>query len=105
MGPFLKVGEDRDKKVSDFREPISAIAKWYLVQELTAEDAARELGLAGAKLLAARVEANERLQQVGLFPLSRDGTIKREAWETLDFVISPFQEAARELKLGTPARN
>jgi serine/threonine-protein kinase len=102
--PFLKVGEDAKKDIRDFPEPISAIARWYINQELGLEEAARELRLADAKVLQGAIQANPRLQELGLFPLARGATIKREVWETLEFLNSPFQEAARELKQGTPKR-
>ena len=48
-------------------------------------------------------EANDRLRELGLLPLTqKGGTIKREVWESLSLGNSPFQEAARILKLGTP---
>lgn len=103
-GPFLKVGEEASKPIGDFPEPISAIARWYLHQELTLEEAARELGLSDPKVLQAAVQANPRLQMIGLFPLAKGNTIKREVWEDTAFLLSPFQEAARELNLGTPLR-
>jgi serine/threonine-protein kinase len=104
MGPFLKAGDDREKDIRDFPEPVSALARWYLLQELTLEDAAVELGLQDAQKLQAAVENNPRLAELGLGPLVRGATIKRERWESLKFFISPFQETARELAVGTPKR-
>jgi serine/threonine-protein kinase len=104
MGPFLKTGADKDKDIRDFPEPISALARWYLVQELGAEEAARELGLPDVKKLQVAIQANGRLEELGLGPLAQDASIKRETWETLKSFVSPFQEAARELKTGTPKR-
>jgi serine/threonine-protein kinase len=104
MGPFLKVGDDRDRDVRDFPEPVSALARWYLLQELTLEDAAVELGLRDAKRLQAAIENNPRLAELGLGPLVRGATIKRERWESLKFFLSPYQETARALELGTPKR-
>ena len=104
LGPFLKVADDARKDIRDFTEPISAIGRWYLVQELTLADAARELGLEDGKSLQGIIQANPRLQELGLYPLTKGHTIKREVWESLEFITAPFQEAARELKLGTPVR-
>jgi len=101
MAPFLKVGADAKKDIADFPEAISATARQYVLQELKVEEAARELGVAPLKLQAV-IEANVRLRELGLFPLTKNATIKREVWENLDFVISAYQEAAREMKLGTP---
>ena len=105
MGRFLQVGPDAKRPIEDFKEPISAIARWYLNQELTLDEAARELGIDEPKRLAGSIEANTRLQELGLYPLSRGHTIKREVWEDTQFLVSPFQDAARELKLGTPKTN
>jgi serine/threonine-protein kinase len=102
IAPFVKVGPDAGKDVRDFPEPISAIARWYLVQELTAVEAAGELGLQDAKLLEGAIAANPRMQEFGLFPLARGHKLKREVWENTEFSFSPFQHAAKELKLGTP---
>jgi serine/threonine-protein kinase len=101
-GRFLKVGADAGKDVKDFPEPISAIARWYLVQELTSTEAAAELGLADARTMEGAIKANPLLQRDGLFPLARGHTLKREVWESTEFSFSPFQRAAKELKLGEP---
>ena len=101
-GKFLKVGPDAGKDIRDFPESISAIARWYIHQELTAVEATRELGLKDAKELQGAIKANPRLQELGLFALANTGTVQREVWESLDFLTSPYQDAARELKLGTP---
>ena len=102
MGPFVRVGEDAKKSIEDFPEPISAIARWYLLQEMTLEEAASEVGLKDSKVLQATIQANPRLQELGLYPLAKGTTIKREVWENTAFVFSPFQEAARELRQGVP---
>jgi serine/threonine-protein kinase len=101
-GPFLKVGADAGKDMKDFPEPISDIARWYLVQELTSTEAAAELGLTGPKILEGAIQANPLLQRDGLFPLTQEHTLKREVWENTEFSFSPFQRAAKELKLGEP---
>ena len=54
------------------------------------------------KLLEGSILANPRLQALGLFPLARGHNLKREVWENTEFSFSPFQHAAKELKLGTP---
>jgi mono/diheme cytochrome c family protein len=102
--PFLNVGADGAKDVRDFPESVSAIARWYLLEELGLEEAVRELRLQDSKLLQEAVRHNRRLRELGLFPLERGGTVKREVWEDLNSLTSPFQEAARELKQGTPKR-
>src|SRR5262249_27979329 len=103
-GPFLKVGGDRDKDVKDFAEPVGAVARLYLLREVGAAEAAYELGLPDARRLQGAIDSSERLRELGLRPLSRGGTIKREVWESLSGLISPYQEAAGVLEVGTPKR-
>ena len=105
IGKLLKIGPDAGTDIKDFPEPISAIGRWYLTQELTSTEAARELGLEDSKQLEGAIAANPRLQELGLFPLTRGNTIKREVWEHTEFLISPAQEAFFQLKLGTPQTN
>lgn len=103
MAPFVaQKGQAVD--VKDFPEPVSHIARWYISQELTATETASELGLDDPRIFQGAVQANPRLQELGLFPLTNNGTIKREVWEFQEFITSPFQDAARELKLGTPVK-
>jgi serine/threonine-protein kinase len=101
-GRFLKVGADAGKDIKDFPEPVGAIARWYLAQELTSTEAAAELGLADAKTLEGAIKANPLLQRDGLFSLAQGHTLKREVWESTEFSFSPYQRAAKELKLGEP---
>ncbi len=100
---FLKVGDDQDKDIKQFPEPVGAIARLY-VKDMSADEVALELGVEDAKQLQAMVRANAKLRQLGLGPLVQGAKIKREAWESLKGFNSPFQEAARELELGTPFR-
>ncbi|MCI0455624.1 MAG: hypothetical protein L0Z62_01425 [Gemmataceae bacterium] len=102
VAPFLKGDGSRD--IRSLPEPISAIARWYLLQELGALEAAHELGEPDPKRLQAALEHNPQLQRLGLGPLTQGATIKRETWESLKGFISPFQEVARALKRGTPKR-
>jgi serine/threonine-protein kinase len=101
---FLKVGPNKDKDLRDFAEPIGVIARQYILRELGLDEAAYELGLPDAKGLQLALTANERMRELGLLPLAKGGTIKREVWESLERFISPFQEAASALELGTPKR-
>jgi serine/threonine-protein kinase len=101
-GPFLKVGPDAGKDIKDFEEPVGKVARAYLLKEVSAADAAYELGLSDLKLLQTAIKANDRLRILGMSPLARGGSVKREAWETMEGLISPFQEAASVLEVGTP---
>jgi serine/threonine-protein kinase len=102
---FLAAGEDKGKKFPDFtNEPIGAVARAYLLKELSLPEAAYEVGLPEPGKLAAAVQLNGRLRAIGLGPLGANATIKREVWESLEGFISPFQEVALTLELGTPVR-
>ena len=98
---YLKVGSDAKKDIYDFRESVTEVARTYVLQEMKLVDCARELGVAPADLLAT-IKNNPLLRERGLYPLTQGSTIKREVWENLDFIMSAYQEAAREMKLGTP---
>jgi serine/threonine-protein kinase len=106
IGPYFRVGADKNRDVRDFPEPVGPLARLYINKEISLAEAAAELGLKDPKLLQGAIRANQALrQQLGLGPLMNDdGTIKREAWETLRHFTSPFQELARCLDLGTPLR-
>jgi len=104
MGPFLKVGSDENKDLRDFPEPIGAVARLY-VKDLGPEEVALELGLSEPEKLKTLLQANRKLREtLGLGPLIQGNAIKRETWHSLEGLVSPFQEAARELDLGTPLR-
>ena len=47
--------------------------------------AAADLG----PVLQGAIEANPRLQELGLLPLARGHTVKREVWEDTAFLLSP----------------
>ena len=102
IGPFLKVGEAKDRNIRDFTdEPVAKIARLYN-RDLTLADAAFELGIADPKRLQSAIEDNDRLRQLGLGTLAKGGLIKREAWASVKDRISPFQRAAFELDRGAP---
>ena len=102
MGPFLRVDGDSKRDIRDFPEPIGLVARQYVLKEVTLEDAALELGLAGRQRLRIAIENNPRLIALGLRPLAAGATIKRETWQSREALISPFQEAASALELGVP---
>lgn len=102
MGPFLKVGPDQARSIRDFTdEPIGRVVRAYN-RDLLLADVAAELGMADSKRLAAAVEDNERLRQLGLGALTQGGAVKRDAWASLKQRLSPFQRAALELDRGAP---
>jgi serine/threonine-protein kinase len=102
IGPFLKVGAEAAKSIRDFTdEPVGRVVRAYN-RDLVLADVAAELGMADSKRLAAAVEDNERLRQIGLGALARGGAVKRDAWASLKQRLSPFQRAALELDRGAP---
>jgi serine/threonine-protein kinase len=100
-GPFLRVEEDKDRKIGEFPEPVGAIARLY-VKDLNLDDAAFELGIEDPNVLRTMIESNQALARLGLRPLLNGGTIKRDLWSSLKFTTSKFHEVARQLSLGTP---
>lgn len=105
VGPFLKVGEDAGKKLTEFEEPIAVVAKPHTVFDISLEDAALELGLRREESarLKTVIEGNDVLREkFALAPLAQGGVIKRQAWESLTEGLSPCQRAARALNIGEP---
>jgi serine/threonine-protein kinase len=103
-GSFLQTGEDKDKPIKDFAEPIGAIARFHY-RDLGAEEAAYELGIESPEELKTAVKFNPHLKRLGLGPLLDGNKIERTEWESREFVTSPFQETARVLDRGTPYIN
>ena len=100
---ILCAGADAAADIRSFPEPVGAIARLYL-KDIGTVEAACELGLADPTELQIFIRANPRLRELGLGPLADGERIKRAAWESVEGFTSPFQEAARELELGTPFR-
>jgi serine/threonine-protein kinase len=101
VGPFLLVGADKDRPIRELPEPVGEVARTYALVDLGATEAALELGLEKLDSLPDLIRALPKLRRLGLGPLASGGLVKREEWEVIDGV-SLFQEAARELGLGTP---
>jgi hypothetical protein len=100
-GPFLRVGADRGKRLEDFEEPVRLVALKYL-DEVTLEQAARELGIVNPQTLKRTIAGSERLQRLSLGLLADGTPIKRESWEEAIRVQSLFQSVALLLARGTP---
>jgi serine/threonine-protein kinase len=104
MGPFLQVGEDAQRPIESFDEPIGKIARYYRSDDLDAPAAAAELGVESPERLIGAIEGNRTLRGYGLGPLAQPGGhVKRGDWEKLEG-NSVMQRTARELELGTPCR-
>lgn len=104
MGPFLKVGADKERPIKSFPEPIGALARFYQ-KDLELEDVAAELGMADPRELQLLIKSNSVLRDLGLGPLLQGAAIKRSHWHSRDKSSSPFQRTALELGLGTPHRS
>jgi Planctomycete cytochrome C len=103
-GPFLKVGEDKDKPIRAFPEPISTVAKLYQ-KDLGPEEMVAELGLKDVDELKRLVQDNLQLRKLGLGVFLGSGAVKRTEWDSLkDRTLSTFHQAAVELGRGTPYR-
>lgn len=104
MGSFLQVGADAKKEMKSFPEPIGTIARYYQ-KDLEIDDVASELGFEDVKELQILIKSNQRLLQYGLGPLLQGAAIKRSHWQTLEKSLSPFQQSASEMQIGTPHRS
>jgi len=102
MGRYLKVGADQKKDIREFTdEPIGRAARAYH-RDLSLDDAAVELGFEDGRQLAAAINGNDRLRQLGLGALVNGGSMKRSAWASQNQRLSPFQRASSELDRGSP---
>jgi hypothetical protein len=98
-GPFLKVGGDKGRAITEFAEPISEVVRIYL-KDMTLEAAAAELGFDTPEALRGRIEGNYRLREIGLGPLLENGGLKRQLWQRTP--LSLFNQVGFELKLTKP---
>lgn len=104
MGPFLQVGADANKDIKSFPEPIGTIARYYQ-KDLEFDDVVSELGIEDTKEFQILIKANNKLRELGLGPLLQGASIKRSHWQTLEKSLSPFQQSAAEMQIGTPHRS
>ncbi|MFG0294441.1 MAG: c-type cytochrome domain-containing protein [Maioricimonas sp. JB045] len=103
VGKFLQVGDDRDRDLQSFPEPISAVVTRYQA-DLGPQTVAAELWLDDSAELERIVETNSRLKTLGLGPLAGGATIKRQSWDALSGGVSTFQLGASALDIGIPHR-
>jgi serine/threonine-protein kinase len=102
MGAFLKVGPDANKDIKEFKEVVGPIARRYLLAEVSVADACLELGVKEKAMVETAIKASDELRRLGLLPLAQGRSVKREVWESRKGLISPFQQTAHKLELGTP---
>lgn len=95
-GSFVKVGEDQDKPIRLFEEPIASVARLYF-KDLAPTSVAAELGFPDVKSLEDAVRGNPRFIELGLGPVLQGEPIKRELWEAPG--LSLFHQVIAELKL------
>lgn len=106
VAPYLfkggKVEGDLVGAIDKMPEPINEIARKYQ-REMTAEEAAMELGLQSADDLRAAIRISQQLQELGLGALAEEGrTIPRAMWDTLEeSSASIYQRAAQALGIGS----
>ena len=104
LSPYLRIGPDKNKDIKEFPEVVSILGSQYLKGTVFVEQAALELGLEVADLKAS-IKTNGKLRDtLGLKTWTAGGQLKRQTWESVRTVYSPYQEAAAELQLGTPVR-
>ena len=98
------MGDDQDKDIRAFPEPIAAIAMQY-IKDITAEQAAFELGLADPPKLA-----EPREEQLGAarawawapWPTAKRSSVRHGT--PCGKFLSQFHRAASQLDVGTPHR-
>jgi serine/threonine-protein kinase len=103
-GPFLQAGADANKDIKGFPEPIGTLARYYQ-KDLELDDVASELGIEDTKEFQNLIRSNPKLRQLGLGPLLQGASIKRSHWQSLEKQLSPFQQSAFEIQIGTPHRS
>jgi mono/diheme cytochrome c family protein len=102
IGPYLKVGDDAKRSVTEFPQPVARVAELY-TRDLSAQEVALELGIEKLDMLRAKVETNRELLRFGLGAIAAEppGTMKRDKWETREGT-SLMQDVSFQLRLGTP---
>lgn len=97
VGPFLQVGEDADKDIEEFPEPLAFAAVQYN-RDMRLEDCAHELGV-DPEVLRGQ-QTNRGILKLGLKPLFEGEAIKRSMWAAVNQNFSPFQLTVRQMSLG-----
>ena len=105
IGPFIREGTSDTRPIETFTEPVTAIARFY-DKDISAEEAARELGQDDGAQFALTIQNNRALLNAGLGPLARGDRIPRAMWDSKDESgVSLFQQSAQALGLATPINN
>ena len=104
IGKYLKVGDDAGKDIREFPEPIYHVVQRYS-KDVSAEEARHELHFSSDETpvidLKGAVPTHAELQELGLGPLARGGSIPRSSWESSDgSPKTTFQAVAQVLDIG-----
>ena len=95
VGPFLRVGADKDAEITRFKEPVSEVAIGYRRGYLDLKAVATELFVANPDNLLKKV-GERRLKELGLEALTRSGgVVGRFEWEAVDGYSLMQEVAAR----------
>lgn len=100
-GPFLRAGDEDQTPITEFREPVGAIARQFS-EDLTFEDVAAELAYEDTDALKVLFR-DSSYRQFGLAVLVDGKVIKRDAWEKLS-PFSVYHTVADQLGIGVPER-
>ncbi len=103
MSPFLETESSADGDIKSIPEPVGTTARSYQ-RDLELDDVAAELGFDDPTQLQLLIRSNTKLREYGLGPLLQGAAIKRSHWQTLEKPLSPFQQTASEIQVGTPYR-
>ena len=102
-GDLLRVGSDAKRPIEEFPEPVSEVARVYLLEELDLPAVAAELHEPNDKRLRVKIENDELLKNLGLGVLLREeGKIKRAYWNNNTDGLSVMQLTASVLDYSTP---
>lgn len=100
-GPFQRTGADDQTPITEFREPVGAIARQFS-ENLNFDDVAAELGVEEPESL--KVLFNDTsYRKFGLGVLVDGKVISRDSWEKTS-PFSNYQEVSDQLGTGTPER-
>lgn len=97
IGPFVKIGEDAQRAIEEFPEPITRVSNRYQ-QDITLSIASRELG--NEDQTKAKLASPRLLRELGLANWANpQGAVSRQTWE------AAYGRLARELEIGVPIRS
>lgn len=106
IGSIMKSGDHHARNYGELPEPVSEVARNYLLEELDLRAVAAELHEPDVTRLQAKIENDNLLRELGIGVLLRpDGKIKRAFWESSMGGTSIMQLTAFALNYSTPQFN